>query len=103
MAKQKQSQQPPNRPEIKFGPFPGGISVVVWRNEVKTDGGSRTMRSISVSPRRYRDSETGEWKDSPSYRPSDIPALVFGLQKALEYVFSNPLPGQEDRDAEAPY
>lgn len=97
------SQKPANRPEVKFGPFPGGISVAVWRNEIQTDGGPRTIRSISVSPRRYRDAETGEWKDAPSYRASDIPALVFGLQKALEFIFSNPLPGQEERDADAPF
>ena len=96
-------QKSANRPEVKFGPFPGGISVAVWQNEIQTDGASRTIRSISVSPRRYRDAQSGEWKDAPSYRTSDIPALIFGLQKALEYVFSNPLPGQEARDADAPF
>ncbi len=103
MAQPSTSQKPTNRPEVKFGPFPGGISVAVWLNEVQTDGGPRTMRSISVSPRRYRDSVSGEWKDAPSYRPSDLPALIFGLQKAMEYVFTTPLPGQEDADADASF
>ena len=61
------------------------------------------MRSITVSPRRYRDAQSGEWKDAPSYRPSDIPALVFGLEKALDFIFSNPLPGQDESHDEAPY
>ncbi len=98
MANSRSSRNPVNQPEIKFGPFPGGISVAVWQNEIQTDSGARMMRSITVSPRRYRDSHSGQWKDSPSYRPSDIPALVFGLQKALEFIFSNPLAGQEERD-----
>ncbi|REJ72333.1 MAG: hypothetical protein DWQ45_22210 [Planctomycetota bacterium] len=98
MAQSRSSQRPANRPEVKFGPFPGGISVAVWQNEVNTEGGSRTMRSITVSPRRYRDSQSGEWRDSASYRPSDIPAILFGLNKAQEYIFSNPLAGQEERD-----
>ena len=52
-------------------------------------------RSITISPRRYRDRETGEWKDAGSYRPSDLPALIFALTKAQEYCYTTPLPGQE--------
>ena len=45
MATATKSQKPANRPEAKFGPFPGGISIAVWVNEVQTDGGRRPMRS----------------------------------------------------------
>ena len=103
MPKTTSSPKSANRPEVKFGPFPGGISVAVWLNDVQTDGGTRQMRSITISPRRYRDALSGEWKDAPSYRPSDLPALAFGIQKALEFIFSNPIAGQEERDAEVPY
>lgn len=100
---QRSTSRSATRPEISFGPYPGGISVAVWLNEVQTDNGPRKIRSVSISPRRYRDSESGEWKDASSFRPGDLPALLFGLQKALEYVFTKPVPGQESADAEPPY
>lgn len=70
-------------PEFKVGPFQGGIGVAVWLNEVEMDGGEvRTMRSITLAPRRYRDKHTGEWKDAGSYRPADLTALILALEKA---------------------
>ena len=33
-----QQPQARNKPELKIGPFPGGISVNVWLNTVETDG-----------------------------------------------------------------
>ena len=83
------------RPEMSFGPYPGGISVAVWLNEVQGDQGARKIRSVTISPRRYLDPKSNEWKDSGSYRPGDLPVLIFGLQKALEFVFTQPMPGQE--------
>jgi hypothetical protein len=103
MSKGTQSKKSANRPEASFGPYPGGISVAVWLNEVQTDGGTRKIRSITLSPRRYRDSKTGEWKDATSYRSADIPCLLFGLQKALEFIYTTPIPGQEDADGEVPF
>ena len=92
--------QSSSRPEQKFGPFPGGISVAVWRNTADTDDGPRPFRSITITPRRYRDPQSGEWKDSPSFRPADLPALIFGLQKALEFMYTTPLAGQEEADGD---
>jgi hypothetical protein len=34
--------------------------------------GSRQVRSIAVNPRRYFDRESNEWKDAPSFNPSDL-------------------------------
>ncbi len=86
---------PRQHPEVKFGPFAGGIGVAIWLNSVDTDGGAKQFRSITIAPRRYLDRETGEWKNSGNFNPSDLPALVFALQKAQEYVFTTPLPSQE--------
>lgn len=36
---------PPKQPEMKFGPFAGGLSVAIWRNSVETDDGPREIRS----------------------------------------------------------
>ena len=69
-------------PEKKIGPFAGGVGVSIWINEVQTEGGPLTVRSITINPPRYRDRETGDWKDSKSYRPSDLPALIFALAEA---------------------
>jgi len=100
MAKRTQSK---NKPEKKFGQYPGGIGVAIWLNTIETDAGTRKVRSITISPRRYRDPDTGDWKDAASYRPGDVPALIFGLQKALEFIYTEPIPGQEQDDDEAPF
>ena len=89
-----------NRPEKKIGPYSAGIGVAVWLNTIDTDQGPKNVRSITISPRRYRDPESGEWKDASSFRPMDLPALIFALQKAQEYVYTTPVPGQEDEEKE---
>lgn len=103
MAGNKPSSSPtnrgPNRPEKKIGPFPGGIGVAIWINTIQTDEGPRKVRSVTLSPRRYRDANTGEWKDSSSFQTGDIPALIFALEKALEHAYTHPLNGEEASDS----
>ena len=82
-------------PEHKIGPLAGGIGVVIWLNTVESKDGPKQFRSITIAPRRYQDRETGAWKDATSFNPSDLPALLFALQKAQEYVFTTALPGPE--------
>ena len=82
------------RPEKKIGPFAGGISVAIWLNTTDTDEGPKQYRSVTIAPRRYQDRETGEWKDAGSFNPGDLPALIFALQKAQEFVFTTPLSGE---------
>jgi hypothetical protein len=36
---------------------------------------------------------------SASYWPGDLPALIFALTKAQEYVFTEPLPGEQPTEA----
>lgn len=105
MAQSRRSQPtppaaPPSRgPERKIGPFAGGIAVAIWLNTVEgSDGSTRKARSITLSPRRYRDRETGEWRDATSYFPGDIPALIFALQKAQEFLITTPIPGEGQED-----
>ena len=108
----KKQSPPPQRPhgsppEKKIGPFAAGIGVAIWLNTIETSGGPKQYRSITIAPRRYQDRETGDWKDSGSFNPSDLPALIFALQKAQEYVFTKPLPGQasdgEDTSEPTPF
>jgi len=51
-------------------------------------------RSVTISPRRYLDEKSGEWKDAGSLRPADIPSLILALEAAHEFVSTTPLPGQ---------
>ncbi len=89
-------------PEKKIGPYAGGIGVAIWLNSVESPKGTRQLRSITIAPRRYFDRESKEWKDASSFRPSDLPALIFALQKALEYVYTTPLPGEDTGDDAEP-
>jgi len=92
MPQTPQQNQTSKKPELKIGPFPGGISVNVWLNTVQTDAGPRQLRSVTIAPRSYRD-ENGEWQQSGSYRPIDLPAMILALQKAYDYTATTPLPG----------
>lgn len=97
MAKTKTRSKNAARPEKKFGPFPGGIGIAIWRNTADTDDGPRDFRSLTISPRRYRDPQTDAWRDASSFRPQDIAVLQFALSKAQEFLLVNPL---RPRDAE---
>ena len=93
-------EESPRGPEKKIGPFPAGIGVAIWLNVVETDDGPKKYRSITINQRRYLDRQSDEWRDSGSYHPGDIPALIFALTKAQEFIFTTPIPGQdEDRDS----
>ena len=94
------SQPRRSPPEQKFGPY-SGITVAVWLNTVDTEDGPMTFRSVSVT-RRYRDKKTGEWKDANSYNPTDLPALIFALQRAQEFIFLNPLINKKYADHKQP-
>lgn len=91
------------QPEKKIGPYAGGVGVAIWLNEAQNENGPRLFRSVTISPRRYRDKESGEWKDSNSFGQADLPALLFALAKAQEYCYTVPIPGQERDNEEPPY
>jgi hypothetical protein len=92
------TRRPVKPPELKVGPFQGGIGVAVWLNEVQTETGPSQIRSITIAPRRYRDKQTGEWKDAKSFRPGDLTALILAMEKAREYCLTKPLPGEQSED-----
>jgi hypothetical protein len=99
----KESPKKPKKlPEKKIGPFNAGIGVCVWVNTIETENGPRTVRSITVNPRRYFDRESNQWKDAPSYNPADLPALIFSLEKAQEFCYETQLPGQPAGEAGQP-
>jgi len=86
------------RPERQFG-LPGAASVAVWLHTNQAqDGSVRKVRSITIAPRRYKDAESGEWKDA-SLKPSDLPALIFAMEKAQEFIYANPIDSPAEDDA----
>ncbi|MCI0740053.1 MAG: hypothetical protein L0Y72_13490 [Gemmataceae bacterium] len=85
---------PPRRPEKKIGPFHSGLGIAIWLNSVDTEQGPRYFRSITIAARRYRDPETGEWKDAASFRPVDLATLELALAHARQFIAATPLPGQ---------
>ncbi len=87
----------PKSPEAKFGPFAGGMSVAIWRNTVDTDDGPRDIRSLTINPRRYKDPQSGEWKNG-SYRTSDLGVLVLALQAAQQFMTLHPLAQPADEE-----
>ncbi len=84
-------------PEISIGPFSGSIQIAVWKNDVDTANGPRTIRNVTISPRRFKNRDTGEWKDA-GYRPTDLPAIILGLQEAQCFMIENPLPEQNEEE-----
>jgi hypothetical protein len=96
---QESATKPKRQPERKIGPFANGVGVCVWLNTIETDNGPKTVRSISINPRRFFDSESQQWKDAASYNPADLPALIFSLTKAQEFCYEAPLPGQPAAEA----
>lgn len=70
------------QPAKKFG------RVAVWLNAHGF--------GITISPRRYWDSGSNGWKDATWDRPSDLPELIFCLQKALEFAYDRELPSPDN-------
>ena len=61
----------------------GYISASIFVNEIKTEGGTRTVRNVNLQ-RRYKDGD--EWKSASSFGLGDLPCALRVLQLALEHV-----------------
>ncbi|MBW2973355.1 hypothetical protein KY346_03100 [Candidatus Woesearchaeota archaeon] len=71
-----------NKPEKKYKA--GAISATVWKNEGQKNGKTFAFHTISIG-RNYKDKD-GEWKNSSSLRPADLPKAALVLNKAYEYL-----------------
>ena len=69
------------------------VLLAVWLNEFATDTGTRYARTITISPRRFRDPKTNEWRNG-AYRPVDLAALLLAIQAVHDFCMSTPLPGE---------
>ena len=62
----------------------GGVSCAIWKNDAMVNGRTVEMLKASVE-RRYRDA-SGTWKSSSSFSRTEIPDVVYCLQKAFEAI-----------------
>jgi len=86
------STTPVNRPVQEFRVR--NLSLAIWQNEGTRDGRLVTLHSITLN-KRYQDQQTGEWKDSSSFFPDDLPRLRLLLDKAYESILlkdTTPIP-----------
>ncbi len=70
-----------NKPEKVFRI--GYVSASIFVNEIKTEGGTRTVRNVNVQ-RRYKDGN--EWKSASSFGLGDLPCALRVLQLALQHM-----------------
>ena len=61
----------------------GYVSASIFVNEIKTEGGTRTVRNVNLQ-RRYKDGD--EWKSSSSFGLADLPCALRVLQLALQHI-----------------
>jgi|GEM_PF-430909 len=62
------------------------LNLAIWENEgTSRDGRPVTRHSITLN-KRYQDQQSGEWKDSSSFFPDDLPRLRLLLDKAYEHL-----------------
>jgi hypothetical protein len=61
------------------------LSLAIWQNEGTREGRPITLHSITLN-KRYQDQDSGEWKDSSSFFPDDLPRLRLLLEKAYEHL-----------------
>lgn len=62
----------------------GSVSASVFANEVETEGGKRSIRSVALQ-RRYRDDD-GDWKSSNSFGLGEIRQAIAALDLAMKFV-----------------
>jgi hypothetical protein len=87
-------------PVFKVGPIPtdanNSVEAVVWGKEVKGRDGHVYMTYDIADYSYWRDSD-GNWKPKRSYHSSQVPVLIYCLQRCWEWV-------QEQRDPQnAPF
>ena len=62
----------------------GACCASIFENPVQTADGVKNLKNVRLA-RAYK-SRDGEWRETPSFRESDIPKAIVALQKAYEYL-----------------
>ena len=64
----------------------GACTASVFANQVNTEQGPTTLRSVSLQ-RTYQDKEEN-FQHTTSFNANDIPKAIFALIKAYDYIVS---------------
>lgn len=90
----QEAERPPDpttdkpRPTFRVGPIAtdrnNAVGCAVWANEITANGETFTVFNVTIEAR-YRDPTTGEWKSAKQFRSSQLPTLIYCLQRAFEF------------------
>jgi len=68
----------------------GAVRAAVFRNAIQKSGQQVWLPKVVLEVR-YRDPQ-GQWKGTNSLSINDLPKAILALQKAYDYLTSNPEP-----------
>ena len=60
----------------------GLVSLAIWQNTIQTDNGPKTVQNITFQ-RSYKDTETGQWKNTDSYTPASLGNILAVVLQAI--------------------
>ena len=66
----------------------GAVSASIWENADPQPDGTVRMRYSVTTQKRYCD-KNGNFQNSDSYFPNDLPKLQLVIQKAFEFIILN--------------
>lgn len=72
------------KPVIKFDV--GRIHASVWERYKTLENGTSIVQYSVTIQKSIKDKETGNWKNTTTFFPEDLPKLILAAQKAYEYV-----------------
>jgi len=72
--------KPKQKPRRRFQSGP--VSSALWENTIQTDSGPKTVQSITFQ-RSYKDTETGQWKNTDSFTPASLGNLLAAVILAI--------------------
>jgi hypothetical protein len=61
----------------------GKISASIWSNTATVNGKQVGILKVTVQ-NRYKDKASGEWKTTSSFSKSELPQLIWALQKCYD-------------------
>ena len=71
-------------PETLLAKSPTIFFAVAAGRRLQAADGIKNLKNVRLA-RAYK-SRDGEWRETPSFRESDIPKAIVALQKAYEYL-----------------
>jgi hypothetical protein len=85
-------------PSYKVGPIATSkgesVSVTVWSNDIERSGETFTVYNVTVQAS-YFDSSDGQWKASKGFRGSQLPTLIYALQRTFDFIMSQRDPANQ--------